>query len=927
MNSDTSGQTRNHCCRSWLKTLAGMLTIVLWFSVSHSPASDRICSVQGDHNYPPYEYLDDLGKPVGFNVELFGAVARIMGLDYKLSLGPWKDVRKALENGEIDAVTGMFFSTDRDTLVDFSLTHSMVDHGLFVRKGSSVSGFESAIRGSVLVQKGDIIQDILVRMAIPGQVITVNDQEDALRLLAVGSHDCALLNKLQGEYFIKKLGLTNVVAVGGGIFPEKYCFAVSQGREELLARLNQGLTIIKNTGEYDRIYDRWFGIYDRNQLMWRSISVVAWILVPFVLGFLILGTFILRRTLARRTRELENEVSHRRRMETELARHHELKLILDSSPIAIFYMDRQGQYSYVNQAMTEAVGLSPESIKGRKVREIFPDDSAARMEVEDMDVMESGEPRIGSMFQFRRNQEDRWLRITRVPLRDSGSAVVGLVGFSEDITFQKRIEQELKSSEERYRSLFETTQAVMLLVDSNTGNILDANPRACSYYGYSKSEITSMTVFQINCLEPENVLAEMARARAEERNHFQFRHRLASGEVRDVEVYSTPLILSGRQTLFSIIHDVTQRIQAEIAVRESEQYYRSMMEAVPDLVYICSQDRRVEYMNPAMASWAGVGQDKDISCHELVFGKKEPCDKCLMNGLGPEGQKRNEPDIVTLKDARQYLVMTTSIRHVDGTYSQLTMFRDITVLKEMESELIKAKKMESLGSMSGGIAHDFNNLLTIINGYLELSLMEVNPSDRIHDLIAKAVKECGLAKDLIWKFLTLAQSERFSPRAVSMEEMIRDAAGSVMGGSTTQIDIITDDRLWEVTGDPWQIREILGHVLENAREATKDKGKIVLSSANVDNTQGNAVNGSGIPPGMYVHVSVEDTGKGIQQSDLPRIFDPYFSTKTRGSKKGMGLGLTLVLSMLDRNNGFIRVSSKPGQGTQVHIYFKKTPSP
>jgi PAS domain S-box-containing protein len=172
----------------------------------------------------------------------------------------------------------------------------------------------------------------------------------------------------------------------------------------------------------------------------------------------------------------------------------------------------------------------------------------------------------------------RWVSNTCSVETDESGATRRLNGFVLDITEKKRAEEKLKESEERYRSLFENNHAVMLLIDPESGDIVDANPAAVAYYGYGRDKLRRMRILDINTLSAEEVLLEMRRAKREERRSFFFRHRLAGGEIRDVEVYSGPIRSNGRALLYSIVHDITDRKRAEEALRLSEESLRKRTE-------------------------------------------------------------------------------------------------------------------------------------------------------------------------------------------------------------------------------------------------------------------------------------------------------------------------------------------------------------
>lgn len=278
--------------------------------------------VGGDRSYPPYEFLDKDGKPTGYNVELTRAVARVMGLDVEFRLGAWSEMRQALQAGEIDMLQGMSYSEERAASTDFSPPHTIVHHSIFARKGGGKAPALSELRGKeILVLNDGIMQEFLIHNKIGAKIIPVPTHADVLRTLASGKHDYALMAKLPGLYLIRELGLGNLEAVGDPVSAQNYCFAVKKGNRELLARFTEGLAILKNTGEYQQIHNRWLGVLEPPGLTWREVfRYGAIVLIPLILlmGGTVLWSRALRREVVARTAELTREIDERRAAEAEL---------------------------------------------------------------------------------------------------------------------------------------------------------------------------------------------------------------------------------------------------------------------------------------------------------------------------------------------------------------------------------------------------------------------------------------------------------------------------------------------------------------------------------------------------------------------------------------------------------------------------------
>lgn len=281
-------------------------------------APDRIVTVGTDHDYPPFEYVDEQGTPQGFNIDLLKAIAETMGLTLKITTGPWKEIRSALENDRIDMVSGMYYSPERDMKVNFSVPFILVHQSMFTRDDTDFHKFSDLKNREIIVQTGDIMHDYVLSNQITPKIIEVNNTLDGIRLLASGKHDAALLPNLQGQYFSRKYDITNIKAVEPVIPGQKYCFAVAEGNQELVDMLDQGLSILKASGKYQEIREHWFGVLeDTNYLL--SYRIVLIILLCLVLVLLLswFWTWTLRQLVRKRTRQLADELSERKQAEKE----------------------------------------------------------------------------------------------------------------------------------------------------------------------------------------------------------------------------------------------------------------------------------------------------------------------------------------------------------------------------------------------------------------------------------------------------------------------------------------------------------------------------------------------------------------------------------------------------------------------------------
>ncbi len=246
--------------------------------------------------------------------------------------------------------------------------------------------------------------------------------------------------------------------------------------------------------------------------------------------------------------------------------------------------------------------------------------------------------------------------------------------------------------------------------------------------------------------------------------------------------------------------------------------------------------------------------------------------------------------------------------------------QDITERKKMEDELIKAKKLEATGILAGGIAHDFNNLLYVILGYIDLSNEEIENDHKITSLLAEAKKAAVRAKDLTQKFITFSSGGDPVKSMISIDSLIVEVKDIVFSGSNVQCDCSFSDQLWQAEVDKGQIHHVLANIFENAKHAMPDGGILKIIAENTMHDIENKKFGLNLNNGKYVKIIISDDGIGISKYNLEKIFDPYFSTKEKGIQKGMGLGLSIAHSILNKHKGYIHITSELGSGTEVYMF-------
>lgn len=480
---------------------------------------------------------------------------------------------------------------------------------------------------------------------------------------------------------------------------------------------------------------------------------------------------------------------------------------------------------------------------------------------------------------------------------------------------------DIKESEERYKSLFKNNHSVMLLIDPENADIVDANPAAISYYGWRQAELTAKKITEINILTEEQIFQEMEKAESEQRHYFIFQHRLSNGDIRDVEVYSGPIELRGQKLLYSIVHDITDRKQAEKELSESEEKYRTLVENANDAIFII-QDGMVKFANSKTEDLTGYSIEEFIKIPfeniinpadgDMVLEKRR---KRLMDENFSPTQTFT---LINKSGVKLWVQLNTAEINWEGEPAIINFLKDITNRKQLESQIQRAQRMESLGTLAGGIAHDFNNLLMGIQGRTSLILMDTDSSHSQFELLKGIEDNVKSAADLAKQLLGFAKGGKYEVKSTDLNELIK-SQNRMFGRTKKEITIHEKYRndLWTAEVDRGQIEQVILNLYVNAWQAMPGGGDLYIQTEHVILDE-NYIKPFEIESGKYVKISITDTGIGMDEATQQKIFDPFFTTKEMG--RGTGLGLASAYGIIKNHGGHINVYSEKGEGTTFNIY-------
>ncbi|MEW5984648.1 MAG: PAS domain S-box protein [Acidobacteriota bacterium] len=517
-----------------------------------------------------------------------------------------------------------------------------------------------------------------------------------------------------------------------------------------------------------------------------------------------------------------------------------------------------------------------------------------------------------------------WDYVIKEHIKRLGPAIMAALDRERLVRERGAAQQSLRESEALFRSVFEDHVAVKLIIDPDTGQIVDANKAAADFYGWPREQLRRMRIHEINTLPPEDLRAAMETARLGHGAFFQFRHRRADHSVREVEVFSSTVKTWGRDLLHSIVHDVTERKRAE----EERERLLAAIEQAGETILITDAAGTVQYVNPAFVATSGYARDEAIGRTPRILksGQHDPSFyqnlwETISSGRTWEGRiinKRKDGTLYT-EDATISPVSDKAGRIIN----YVAVKRDITEHLDLAAQFQQAQKMEAVGRLAGGVAHDYNNMLSVILGYTELLLDKAEPSSPLHDDLLEILNAARRSADITRQLLAFARKQAIEPVVLDLNDAVERMLKILDRLIGEDIDLVLRPAaaLPPVLIDPAQVDQIMANLCVNARDAIAGVGKITIETDCLTIDETYAAHHPGSVPGEFVVLSVSDNGRGMDKETVSHLFEPFFTTKPAG--KGTGLGLSTVYGIVKQNGGFINVYSEPDVGTTFRIYLPR----
>jgi PAS domain S-box-containing protein len=645
--------------------------------------------------------------------------------------------------------------------------------------------------------------------------------------------------------------------------------------------------------------------------------------------------------------------------------------VFSAAPIGIVVLvDRI--FTEVNEGFCEMVGYTRDELLGQSSRMVYLSDE--EYEYAGKKYNKIAATGTGTLETLLRHKDGNSLNVilSSAPL-DPDDPSKGITATALDITERKRAEEAIKESEERFNKAFHASPNLMAVLTLDEGRFIDANAEHARITGYERREIIGKTTLELNLwVNPEQRKEFYRIINTEGRlKDYEILMRTKSSEIRTLLFSAEQITLRGTNCLVVSALDITERKEAE----ERINHLNLMLRSVRNVSQLITREKDRSLLiqkvcdnlveshsfkstwivlldeNQQPIIWAGSNTNKEFPnlIDSMKRGEMPQCVKKALSNKqvvitqNPEATCRGCPALCGNSDTSSItarleiegniygvLCSSTSSKLIQDA-EEISLFSEIATdiafalhdielvaaneLREQES--LRMAKMETIGMLAGGIAHDFNNLLTGIMGNIGLVKTYVSSSDPTYEMLDEAEAAAVRARDLTQQLLTFAKGGKPLKKLVNSADLIKESAEFALRGSKVKLELSLPDDLWPIEADEGQISQVINNLIINADEAMPGGGTLKINAENQAVKKSDALP---IQRGNYIRIDIADTGIGMSEEQLQRIFEPYFTTKQKGS----GLGLTTAYSVVKNHNGAIIVKSIQNKGSTFQIYLPAT---
>ncbi len=634
-------------------------------------------------------------------------------------------------------------------------------------------------------------------------------------------------------------------------------------------------------------------------------------------------------------RAIHYAIERKRAEEALLDSEQRFRNLVENAPDVIFTLAPDGKITSLNPAFERITGWPGFDWLYKHFTSILhPDDLSRGLEF--FQRIMKGEKIAPFQLRVLRKSGDYLVTEFMATPHTKNGSMIGMLGIARDITERKRIEVALRESEERFRELYDN--APVGYFEYNTeGRITNVNRTEIEMLGYTLDDMVGKPVWEFIVegeVARQQILAKLSGAMPPARG-LERTYRRKDGTTFPAIIEDRLLRdeKGGIKGLRATIQDITERKQAEEALRSSEEKYRTILENIEDGYYEVDIAGNLTFFNDSFCRIYGYPREELMGMDDRQYTDQENAKKLFQtfNKVYRTGEPTKGFDWeIIRKDGTKRCIDASVSLMKDSSGNRIGfrgIVRDVTERtqadKEMailQEQLRQSQKMEAIGQLAGGVAHDFNNLLTVIKGYSQLSLQEIKEDGPLKLNIEEIRRAADKAADLTHQLLAFSRRQIMKMKVLDLNTILRNLdkmLRRVIGEDIELVTILAED-LGRVKADPGQIEQVVMNLSVNARDAMPQGGKLIIETVNVGLDGKYARNHIAVKPGRYAMLSVSDTGAGMTSELRDRVFEPFFTTKEEG--EGTGLGLSTVYGIVKQSGGNIWVYSEPGKGTTFKIH-------
>lgn len=610
------------------------------------------------------------------------------------------------------------------------------------------------------------------------------------------------------------------------------------------------------------------------------------------------------------------------------------RAIFEEAGNAILIADETG-YIDCNPAAEKLFRCTKEEIIKRKLGELSPavqpDGSVSKKKLGEL--ITAARQGVPQRFEWRLVRSDGSLfdaEFSMTAIRLKGKTLLQII--SHDITDRKQAAESIAHSEQKFRAIFETAKdAIFLIAEDKT--FIDCNPAATELFGCSKEYLLRKKPYNFSPpVQPdgrnteEKAAALFCAATQGTPQRFEWRHQKADGSEFDALVALSRFELDGKTVFQSIVQDISDKIKAVEALRNSEMRFRALVETTSDWIWEVDENDFYTYASPKIFDFLGYKAEEVVGRTPFDFMHPDEARRIreAFHAIKAERKAFYGLENMNLHKNGAIVIIETSGVPVFGKDGRFRGYRgidrNITERKMLEQKFLQVQKMEAVGQLASGVAHEFNNILTAVIGYANLLLPQVENDSRGKAFAEKVITLSKQAAGLTQDLLAFSRKQTVQPKPVDLNEIVRKMANLLkwMISEDIELEMTLHRGVLPVMAVSGQIEQVLINLATNARDAMPGIGLFTVRTSVVDKDHEFLRSHSHGGTRGYVLISVSDNGAGMDEKTRARIFEPFFTTKEVG--RGTGLGLATVYGIVKQHNGFINVHSEPGEGTTFNIY-------